>query len=307
MKYLVSIAVAGLLAAAATVAAAQPHSWSAPQKIDEADGNSSEINTSDQDGCPILSPDGKSLYLASNRKPGGHGGLDIWVARRTSPSKPFGDPESLPAPINSTADDFCPTPLPGGRLLFVSRRTTTESCGMGDIYMTREHPKRGWEEPVHLACAPDGPNSALDEQGPSLIKGAGSGDDEDERGSTLLFFSRSSPAVKGDIYLSRDFGPAEPVTELNSPGNDIQPNVRRNGREIVFSSDHAYPGAEGGQDIYVATRESMNDPWSDVTNIAAVNTWVHETRPSLSRNARTLLFGRAPGPEGSADIFFSTR
>ena len=32
-----------------------------------------------------------------------------------------------------------------------------------------------------------------------------------------------------------------------------------------------------------------------------------ETRPSLSWDARTLLFGRAPGPEGMADIYLSTR
>jgi len=39
----------------------------------------------------------------------------------------------------------------------------------------------------------------------------------------------------------------------------------------------------------------------------AVNTAVSESRPSLSRDALTLLFGRAPGPEGSGDIFVSTR
>ena len=32
-----------------------------------------------------------------------------------------------------------------------------------------------------------------------------------------------------------------------------------------------------------------------------------ETRPSLSRDARTLLFGRTPGPEGIGDIYISTR
>jgi hypothetical protein len=83
------------------------------------------------DGCPILSPYGRSLFMASNR-PGGHGGLDVWVATRPSTDEPFGAPENLPAQINSSADDFCPTPLRGNRLLFVSRRTTDVSCGMGD-------------------------------------------------------------------------------------------------------------------------------------------------------------------------------
>ena len=74
--------------------------------------------------------------MASNR-PGGKGGLDIWVARRDSVDEPFGAPENLPAPINSAADDFCPTPLRGGRLLFVSRRVTEGvTCGMATATCT---------------------------------------------------------------------------------------------------------------------------------------------------------------------------
>jgi TolB protein len=119
--------------------------------------------------------------------------------------------------------------------------------------------------------------------------------------------------VPGDIFVSTradggSFGPATAVSELNSAGNDIQPNVRKNGREIVFSSNHPYPGAMGGQDIYAATRGSIDEPWSVPANLGdAINTAAGETRPSLSWDARTLLFGRAPGPEGSSDILVSTR
>jgi hypothetical protein len=293
-----------VLSVTATAAAAPALSdWSTAQKIDEIAGNSSELNTPLLDGCPILSPDGKSLFMASTRL-GGHGGLDIWVARRESSDAPFGAPENLPAPINSTADDFCPTPLRGGRLLFVSRRTTAESCGMGDIYATRLNPVHGWREPSHLACAPAGPNSSFDEQGPSYVE---------IDGGAQLYFSRSSPVVPGDIFVStraegEGFGPAAPVSELNSAGNDIQPNVRKDGREIVFSSNHSYPGAQGGQDLYVASRASVDDAWSAPANIGpTVNTAAGETRPSLAWDARTLLFGRAPGPEGMSDIYVSTR
>jgi hypothetical protein len=76
----------------------------------------------------------------------------------------------------------------------------------------------------------------------------------------------------------------------------------------VFSSNHGYPDAKGGQDIYVSTRASTDDPWSAPVNLgAAVNTSGGESRPSLSWDARTLFFGRAPGPEGSSDIYISTR
>jgi hypothetical protein len=38
-----------------------------------------------------------------------------------------------------------------------------------------------------------------------------------------------------------------------------------------------------------------------------VNTAAAETRPSLSWDARTLYFGRAPGPEGQSDIYVTNR
>jgi hypothetical protein len=276
--------------------------WAQAQKLDEISGNHSELNTPFLDGCPIQSPDGLSLYMASNR-PGGQGLLDIWVARRDSVSAPFGAPENLGPPVNSAADDFCPTPVRGGGLFFVSRETLPGSCGLGDIYFTRFNPVRGWSEPVHLACAPAGPNSELDEQGPSYVE---------VDGGALLYFSRSSPSVPGDIFASASvedgsFGPATAVAELNDPAaNDIQPNVRKDGRELVFSSNRS--GTLGGQDVWITTRDSVLDPWSPPVNLgAAVNTAAAETRPSLSWDARALLFGRAPGPEGMSDIYIATR
>jgi hypothetical protein len=211
---------------------------------------------------------------------------------------------NLGPPINSAADDFCPTPVRGGGLLFVSRRVTPESCGLGDIYFARLNPVHGWTAATHLACAPDGPNSSLDEQGPSYVEADG---------RAFLYLSRSSATVPGDIYVGDQladgsFGPASPVAELNSAGNDIQPNVRKDGLEVVFSSNHAYPGAQGAQDLYVATRPTVSDPWSEPANLGpSVNTAAAETRPSLSWDARTLLFGRAPGPEGSSDIYVAVR
>jgi hypothetical protein len=296
-----AVAIVSLMSGAAE--ARHFSAWAEAQKADEIAGNSSELNTPYLDGCPIQSPDGLSLYMASNR-PGGIGSLDIWVARRASTDAPFGAPENLGEPINSAADDFCPTPVRGGGLFFVSRRTTAESCGLGDVYFSRLNPVHGWEMPSHLACAPDGPNSALDEQGPSYVE---------VDGRAVLYFSRSSASVPGDIYVSAklahgSFGPASPVAELNTAANDIQPNVRKDGLELVFSSNHANPGAHGGQDVYVSTRASGDDPWSAPVNLgSAVNTAAGETRPSLSWDASTLVFGRAPGPEGMSDIYVSSR
>jgi hypothetical protein len=291
----------------ATASATSVASWSAAQKVDEIGGNSPELNTPSLDGCPIQSPDGLSLYMASNR-PGGKGGLDIWVATRATTSAPWGAPVNLGEPVNSTADDFCPTPVGKRGLFFVSREALPGACGQGDIYFTHRTTAGPWAEPERLLCAPAGPNSPLDEQGPSWIDASGK-----LRGPKHLYFSRSSatPTVPGEIFMSTRqdgarFGPATPVTALNdASANDIQPNVRADGLEVVLSSNRT--GTLGGQDLWVATRQRIEDPWSAPVNLGAdVNTNAAETRPSLSRDGGQLLFGRAPGPEGMSDIYLAT-
>ena len=282
-------------------------SWTPAEKIDEIAGNDTNLNTQYLDGCPAQSPDGLSLFMASNR-PGGvvDGDIDIWMATRAHTGDPWGPPHILPSPINSASDDFCPTPIEGGGLIFVSRRTIDGvTCGLGDLYVSRRNPTQGWTDPQHLDCDPAGPNSALDEQGPSFVQGQ-------------LYFSRGSASVKGELFVSRQlgdgFGLASLIGELSDPtANDIQPNVRKDGREVVFSSNRA--GSIGGsQDIWVSTRGSVNDPWSEPVNLGpAINTGRGETRPFLSSDAAQLLFGRAgaagtgEGGTGATDIYVSTR
>jgi len=57
----------------------------------------------------------------------------------------------------------------------------------------------------------------------------------------------------------------------------------------------------------VATRESVDEPWSPPIKLGdTVNTTAGETRPSLSWNAHALYFG-APGPESMSDIYIAWR
>lgn len=257
------------------------------------------VNTAAAEGCPIESPDGLSLYIASNRA-GGTGTPDpndIWVFHRDSIAQDWGPAENLGRPVNSTVADYCPTPLRGNRLLFVSNRPG--GCGGGDIYLGRNNPRHGWTI-RNLGCAAtgSGPNFPGGEFGPSLV--------ETTQG-TFLFFSSDGFDVGGDqdIYMSRQsadgsFAPAVAVAELNTAAHDFMPNVRKDGLEIVLNSNRA--GGFGGQDIYTARRASTSQPWSAPTNLGAnVNTAGNETRSSLSWDGRRLHFGR------DGDIYVSVR
>jgi len=278
-------------ALAGTLLAAEFGDWSAPVSAEQ--GSDPSLNSMFNDGCPILSPDGLSLYMATNR-PDVEGGpdrdLDIWVARRETTTSGWGAPERLPAPVNTDANEYCPTPARGKRLFFVRAPAGTMS---GDILLTRLH-NDGYDEPTVF-----GPeiNSAAQEWSPSYF--------EDEAGNEVLYFSstRNGPQA---IFASVNYGPAQPVAELNAGGDAARPNVRRDGREIVFDSVRS-PNL-GGPDLWTASRGSTSEAWSAPQPLTALSSNTPDSRASLSWDGTFLLFGSArAGGEGSADIYVATR
>jgi hypothetical protein len=288
-----------LVLSASPVTAKSYGDWGSVQSLESRPGSSLDVNTGSLDGCPIQSPDGLSLYMATNR-PGGEGGIDIWVTHRSSTDEGFGDPEPLGPDVNSSANDFCPTPVRGKGLFFVSTRPG--SCGVSanaDIYFTRNNPAHGWEQPTHLGCTL---NSAGDEFSPSYV---------DEGGSSVLYFS-SNRGGNHDIYRSVEqadgsFAAPSGVADVNTASDEFRPNVRKDGREIVFDSNR--PGGLGMTDIYSAGRTSVADAWSTPANLGpAINTAAAESRASISWDGSTLLFGSTkPGGEGASDIYIATR
>lgn len=71
--------------------------WSEPKNLGQ------EINTSDDEKSPILSPDGEQLYFSSNGR-GGVGGFDIYVSKLVR--KKWTTPKNAGTPINSPADEL---------------------------------------------------------------------------------------------------------------------------------------------------------------------------------------------------------
>ena len=135
-RVFVAVATALLAVTPATVAAKSYGAWGAAFA-------ETGINTTAAEGCPIESPDGLSLYIASNRL-GGTGSPDpndIYVFHRDSVESSWGAAENLGAPVNSTFADFCPTPLRGNALLFVSTRPG--GCGVSACSFVRSHDLSG--------------------------------------------------------------------------------------------------------------------------------------------------------------------
>jgi hypothetical protein len=305
-----TIAVLALLAASvATMAGAKELSdWSPAINLSDLAGTSPDLNTAALEGCPIESPDALELYLASNR-PGGLGGIDIWVARRATPHAPWGAPENLGAPINSEYDDFCPSPMRGNRFFFVSNRPSEcgDEPGRGaDIYVAKHHPGRGFDAPQNVGCHV---NSAAVEASPYFLQAT------DGPGELYFSSNRPGPLTGSNLYVSAmepggSFEPPQLVPGVNSPYDDARPNLRRDGLELVFDSTR--PGGEGGADVYLATRSSRHGPWTAPENLGPdVNSPANDTRPSLSWDGLRLYLGSnragSAGDPPSADVHVATR
>jgi hypothetical protein len=165
-----------------------------------------------------------------------------------------------------------------------------------------------WAEPENLGCEI---NSSASEFSPSYFV--------DEGGRAILYFSSNRPGghtaggTDQDIYFSVNSGPAQLAPNLNTEFDDQRPNVRKDGREIVFDSNR--PGTLGGNDIWTASRNSTNDNWSAPFHFdAPINSAASETRASLSFDGLTMFFGSTrPGSEldstgvPSNDVYVTTR
>ena len=120
-------------------------------------------------------------------------------------------------------------------------------------------------------------------------------------------------AVLGlNLYVSEQtadgsFGAAVLVPELSSLGKPRRPSIRHDGREIFFNSNR--PGSINTFDLWVATRETVFDAWSEPINLGStLNSGPLDVQPYISSDRETLFFASTrPGGFGSTDLYMSTR
>jgi outer membrane protein OmpA-like peptidoglycan-associated protein/tetratricopeptide (TPR) repeat protein len=115
--------------------------WSKPQGLGD------NVNTKYQEPSVSMTADGNIIYFSSNR-PGGLGGLDIYVSRKDAKGN-WGEAVNLGAPINTPYDDDAPFIHPDGQNLYFSSRG---HAGMGgyDIYRCSIEASGKWSAPENL-------------------------------------------------------------------------------------------------------------------------------------------------------------
>jgi outer membrane protein OmpA-like peptidoglycan-associated protein len=106
----------------------QGKNWSDPEPLD------SRINSKYRETTASISPDGKTIYFASDR-PQGYGGLDIYRSVQL-PSGEWSTPENLGPQVNTPYDEDAPYIHPDEWTLFFTSDGHT-TMGGRDIFVTR--------------------------------------------------------------------------------------------------------------------------------------------------------------------------
>jgi Tol biopolymer transport system component len=255
------------------------------------------VNSSAMDFDSSISPDGLSLYFGSDR-PGGSGGKDLWVTMRTTVSDPWGQPVNLGPTVNSSAWDSCPSISADGLWLYFESQRAGGS-GDDDIWVTtRPTPDGDWGPPVNL-----GPtvNSSAWDSCPSI-----------SADGLSLYFDSHRPGGSGscDLWVTTRATVSDPWGQpvnlgptVNSSAWEYQPGISADGLNLFFFSNR--PGGSGNEDLWVTTRASTSDPWTEAVNLGpTVNSSARDVCPYISADGCTLYFtSKRPGGMGNDDLW----
>jgi len=196
-----------------------------------------ELSSPTSEETPSISLDGLTIWFSSTRsaKNNGH---NLWVSTRLSRTSPWSTPTEV-AELNSDGEDLGPATDESDLIIaFASDRAGGTAQ---DIYFsTRVNKESAWGSPVRVGSL----NSSSNDWDPWL----GAND-------LVTFFNSDRGRMGGDLYwamrssIVAPFGPATPLSELNSPANDSDPALSRDLRFIMFASNRS-----GNSEIYQASR-----------------------------------------------------
>jgi WD40-like Beta Propeller Repeat len=202
------------------------------------------------------------LFFSSNR-PGGVGGLDLYVSRRSDRNdEGWSTPVNLGPTVNSSVADVGPAYVEdeaGSTVLyFTSQRPAPPGFGAADIYKSTLGPDGSFGPPVlvpELSSPQGDARPAIRADGLELVL-------HSNRPQPPLSCPADSPTPSGgqDFWVSTRSAVTDPWRcpvnlgpVLNSSANDLQANFSDDAEVLFFSSNR--PGGSGSDDLWMTKRE----------------------------------------------------
>ncbi len=217
------------------------------------------INTAAEELCPVISPDGKTLYFVrqgSDESIGGPSDQDIWYSTLNADGS-WARAIHMSAPLNDSGYNIVASVLPDGNtllLLNVYRPDGTHGEGFSYTHRTRT----GWSFPQKIEIT----NYYNNDAHTSAVM-------SNDQKTIIMSVQRDDSYGGRDLYASHLNAEgiwSEPVNlgnEINTPETEGTPFLAADGVTLYFSSDGH--GGYGDRDIFVSRRVD--------------STWQHWTKP----------------------------
>jgi hypothetical protein len=213
--------------------------WGTPQNL------GSVINTSSNERCPYVTPDGRALIFVSDR-PGGAGAGDFYISYRHDKNDDlgWGEPSNI-TELNSNADVYAMWGFEEDGLLTLYFGSKDGSAP-GDIYSTTTANDGTFSPPAAVTEL----NTANHESYPVVRKDG-----------LEMFLNSNRPGTIGgsDLWVSVRQKTSDPWGDpvnlgplVNSAADESRAAVSWDGSTITFISTR--PGGYGGWDMYTSER-----------------------------------------------------
>jgi hypothetical protein len=214
-----------------------------------------------------LSRDGLLLFFSSDR-PGGFGGLDVYVSRRTDrfDDQGWSTPVNLGPKVNSPFGDVGPAYVEDEAgetvLYFTSTRPASAGFGAADIYRSVLGADGSFGPPVlvrELSSPSGDARPAIRADGLELVLHS------NRPGPPLSCPAASQPPSGGqDLWVSSRASVTDPWScpvnlgpSLNSASNDLQAALSDDAETLFFSSNR--PDGSGSDDLWLVKREPLSN------------------------------------------------
>jgi outer membrane protein OmpA-like peptidoglycan-associated protein/tetratricopeptide (TPR) repeat protein len=153
--------------------------WSEPKNLGK------NINSDYWESSPSIAPDNQALYFSSNR-PGGYGGIDIYVAYKNEKGY-FEEAINMGPTINTAGDEQSPFIHADNKTLYFSSNGWP-GFGGADLFVIRKKIDGNWSSPLNLGY----PINTFDNEGSIAVAGNGlegyiASDRADSRGSLDIY------------------------------------------------------------------------------------------------------------------------
>ncbi|MCF6242835.1 MAG: OmpA family protein [Bacteroidales bacterium] len=259
------------------------------------------INSKYSEIAPIISPDGKTLYVARQNHPqniGAEKKYDVWYATRKKDGT-WSSLKRMDAPINNDGDNLVISVSPDNNTLWLEGLYTSTGEFLSDAGISISHrTANGWSVPKQIVIQDFYNRNEYESYCPTV-----------DRKVLIMSVERDDSYGEKDLYVSfrlPDGSYSKPMnmgTDLNTFFNEGTPFIASDNKTLYFYS-YGHPGY-GSADIFVSKRlDNSWRKWSKPQNLGpTINSNEWDTYYSIAAKGDYAYLVSAKNSYGAEDVF----